>query len=860
MRLRTIASSLLAPVVLAASVVATPALAAPGKSRSLSPHLKDAVDLGRAPATERHHVVVSLDVRDRDGLEAFLADVQDPASPHYRQYLSQAEFDALYAPTEAQEQAVVDHLRGAGLRVSERFPNRLLVGAAGSVAALERAFGVEIHSVERRGKRHYAALDEPSLPAEMASYVVGVIGLDDLSERHPHVASVEPAAAPRAALGSGCCHLSPNDVFAFYDNTAAASGAGQTIVIAGSYAWRDTDNTAFNSQWGLPQLPAGSAQVCTGPSTSAGCKFSSTNSIEIALDVEYAHGTAPAARIVNYMAVSTSDASFTTMYNRIVTDNPGHVVSTSWGACEAGLSAASQRTNDNIFANANAIGQSWFAASGDSGSRDCNGALGVDHPANSPHVMGVGGTTPVCSGGLTPSSPACAGYGSESAWSGSGGGVSQVFARPAFQSGCGVPAGTQRLVPDVALEANTSPGNYVAENGSWWIVGGTSDAAPQWAGLAAELAQQSGRALGNPGGLLYGLCRTTAFHDVTSGSNGDYSAGVGYDLVTGLGSFDARYLLTPGAPTSTTTTTSPSTTTTRISTGPTTTTTTFPASCSTPTVIPAQGGTFSGTTSGTSSAAGSCGSSDISPERVFQWTPAVSGTATIQTCGAGTTFDTVLYLRSGSCAGGLEVAAGCNDDACFNATGLFRASRLTPTVTAGQTYYIVVDGYSGAQGTFSLTVTPPVASTTTTTPTNSSTTSTTLTGACASATPIPAAGGTFNGTTSGTSTLEGSCGSSGASPERVFRWTPTVSGTATIQTCGAGTTFDTVLYLRSGSCAGGPEVAAGCNDDACANATGLARASRLTPTVTAGQTYYIVVDGYNGTQGTFSLTVTPPAP
>src|SRR5438876_863552 len=279
-------------------------------------------------------------------------------------------------------------------------------------------------------------------------------------------------------------------------------------------------------------------------------------------------------------------------------------------------------------------------------------------------------------------------------------------------------------------------------------------------------------------------------------------------------------------------------------------------SCSSPTVLPAQGGTFGGATSGTSALAGSCGSSSTAPERVYQWTPTASGTATIPTCGAGTTFDTVLYLRSGSCAGGLEVAAGCNDDACFNAIGLFRASRLTPTVTAGQTYYIVVDGYGGAQGTFSLTVTPPVASTTTTTPTNSSTTTTTPTGACASPTPIPAAGGTFSGTTSGTSTLEGSCGSSGASPERIFQWTPAVSGTATIQTCGAGTTFDTQLYLRSGSCAGGPEV--GCNDDACPNATGLNRASRLTPTVTAGQTYYIVVDGYNGAQGTFSLTVMPP--
>src|SRR5437870_3536616 len=273
--------------------------------------------------------------------------------------------------------------------------------------------------------------------------------------------------------------------------------------------------------------------------------------------------------------------------------------------------------------------------------------------------------------------------------------------------------------------------------------------------------------------------------------------------------------------------------------------------CSSPTVLPAQGGTISGTTSGTSALAGSCGSSGTAPEHVFQWTPTVSGTAIIQTCGAGTTFDTVLYLRSGSCASGPEVAAGCNDDACLNATGLIRASRLTPTVTAGQTYFIVVDGYGGSQGTFSLTVTPPAPTTTTTTPPGG--------GGCSSPMVTPASGGSFSGASSGTSALVGSCGSSGTSPERVYQWTPAVSGSATIQTCGAGTTFDTVLYMRSGACASGPEVAGGCNDDACTNATGLYRASRLTPTVTAGQTYFIVVDGYGGAQGTFSLTVTAPA-
>src|SRR5439155_1428863 len=269
-----------------------------------------------------------------------------------------------------------------------------------------------------------------------------------------------------------------------------------------------------------------------------------------------------------------------------------------------------------------------------------------------------------------------------------------------------------------------------------------------------------------------------------------------------------------------------------------------------------------GSTSGTSSLAGSCGSSGGSPEQVFQWTPAVSGTATIQTCGAGTNFDTVLYVRRGICASGPEV--GCNDDACANATGLIRASRIMPAVTAGQTYFIVVDGYAGAQGTFSLTVTPPAGSTTTTvpptttTPSTTTTTTTTLAGACAHLTVIPAQGGTFSGSTSGTSSLAGSCGNSGSSPEQVFQWTPALSGTATIQTCGAGTNFDTVLYVRSPSCTGS-EITNGCNDDACTNSAGLFRASKLTPAVAAGTTYFIVVDGYGRASGSLTPQLTPPA-
>jgi subtilase family serine protease len=540
---RNLGSTVTACVVALLGLITAPAQALP-RGTSASPRLRESVIGARERSTDQHGIVVGLELRNRSDLEQFLADVQNPASPSYGSFLTQDEFNARYGPEPDTERRVVDYLQSNGLAVTERFPNRLLIGASGSVAALQRAFNIEFHDVTFRGEAHYAALGEPTWPAHIADNVVGVLGLDDLTPMHAHV-----RATPYASLGSNCCHLSPNDLSRFYNQSSGYTGAGETVVIAGVYAWLDADVTLFNSQWGLPALPSGSGQVCTGSSASRGCTVSRQNSIEISLDVEYAHATAPEAVILNYMAASTASSALTKVYNRIVSDNPGHIVSTSWGSCEAQTSTATQQTNDNIFANANAIGQTWFAASGDNGSLDCGTVLSVDHPANSPHVMGSGGTHPTCSSGLDMTNPACAGYGSERAWSDSGGGISQVFARPAFQTGCAVPAGTQRLVPDVAFEGDPSPGNYVAFGGSWYVIGGTSDAPPQWAGLFAQLNQfKGGSGLGNGGALLYKLCGTAALHDVTTGSNGDYDAGVGYDMVTGLGSPNAAELVALSAP------------------------------------------------------------------------------------------------------------------------------------------------------------------------------------------------------------------------------------------------------------------------------------------------------------------------
>jgi hypothetical protein len=160
-------------------------------------------------------------------------------------------------------------------------------------------------------------------------------------------------------------------------------------------------------------------------------------------------------------------------------------------------------------------------------------------------------------------------------------------------------------------------------------------------------------------------------------------------------------------------------------------------------------------------------------------------------------------------------------------------------VTAGETYYIVVDGYNGAKGAFSLKITPP------------------SDGMCNTPFVIPPAGGVMTGTTSGASAL-GACASSDASPEVVYRWTPSTSGTATLETCGSHTNYDTVVYISESTCGGSPSA---CNDDTPGCGTGEPNdhhGSRITPNVIAGHTYYVVVDGYDGRAGNYSLNVIPP--
>jgi len=525
------------------------------KHSSLSPLLAQVEDLGPADLNLPLNITVALQPRNQSSLDAFLADVSNPDSANFQHFLTQAEFNETYAPTEEQEQKVVDWLTANGFQVSQRFQNRLVIGATGNHAAAVQAFGTSIHNVNHQNQTKFAAVQEPAFPAEISGLITGIGGLDNLAEMKPKaVAMAANTMSPNAALGANCCHFAPQDVKTFYadstllyDNShKVLNGSGQTVIIAGAYAWNNHDINGFNKYWSLPAFNAvNSQQVCVGASDSAGCQFNYPNSIEVTLDAEYLHAIAADAVVKNYMAATSSLSSFSLMYNQIVLDNPGHIVTTSWGACEAEIPRALQILNDAIIANGNAIGQSWFAASGDNGADACgNGSTSVDHPANSPHVVSVGGTTPTCNSGMADGDASCGGYGSESAWSGSGGGSSTVFTKPGFQSGCGMAATSKnRLVPDISLAADPNHyGYYVAFNGYWYLVGGTSAAAPQWAGYFAQLNQYkpgNGQGLGLPGVRLYTLCASNAFHDIISGSNGVYASGKLYDMVTGIGSIDA---------------------------------------------------------------------------------------------------------------------------------------------------------------------------------------------------------------------------------------------------------------------------------------------------------------------------------
>ncbi len=326
-------------------------------------------------------------------------------------------------------------------------------------------------------------------------------------------------------------------------DTLADDGSGQTIAIIDAYddPTVESDLQTFINQFGLASMTFGTPGSTTPPTTSpwfqrvyaqgSQPRTDGGWALEISLDVQWAHAIAPGANILLVEAATSSLSNLISAVDLAVSMG-ADVVSMSWGSSEF----SSESSYDSHF---NKPGIVFTAASGDSGA-------GVIYPASSPYVLGVGGTT------LTLDSNNA--VVSETAWSGSGGGPSAYENEPGYQTGYGITiTGNNRGVPDVSYNADPNTGFSVYDstryNGQtgWWQVGGTSAGAPQWAALVAivDEARGSGGTLSTSDlasspfyDAANGTDYSTDYRDITSGNNGSngYSAGTGYDLVTGLGS------------------------------------------------------------------------------------------------------------------------------------------------------------------------------------------------------------------------------------------------------------------------------------------------------------------------------------
>jgi kumamolisin len=364
-----------------------------------------------------------------------------------------------------------------------------------------------------------------AVPAGLRSHVTRAHGLDDAPVMRPHL-------VPFGLTGTLVRQRYGVPLLGW-------TGAGVTVGTLNLTGWDPTDLTAYANAAGLTIAPGQVSTIAVDSPANPLVPDGSGNDLEVAMDAQAILATAPAAKQRQYFAPNNGVGTIDVL-NQMAADGEAgllQVASTSWGLCEPSSPAWYRDAVGQAVDRMLAAGVTLFAASGDSGRYDCSypdavdNSSAVDFPASYPGVVAVGGTR----AGLAETGwgSVAASPGTSYAGNGSGGGPSASYARPSWQGGLSNP-GTTRLVPDVAAVADPSTGFGIVNRGQWWLGGGTSLAAPMWAGLTAAALSGAGRAtgLGDIHPLLY--AHPEAFRDVTAGDNG-YAAGPGYDLVTGLG-------------------------------------------------------------------------------------------------------------------------------------------------------------------------------------------------------------------------------------------------------------------------------------------------------------------------------------
>jgi uncharacterized repeat protein (TIGR03803 family) len=488
-----------------------------------------ATPVARLDSSKRLGLALGLPLRNQDALNQLLHQLYNPASPNYHHYLTARDFAERFGPTENDYQLLQAFARKNGFTITATHSNRTLLDVNASVADIERACHVtmRLYRHPTEGRNFYAPDAEPSV--DLTVPMLTISGLDDYVIPHPMNLTKAPAGgtanATAYATGSGPRgFFIGKDFRAAYAPGVSLNGAGQSVGLFELDGYYPGDVTAYESLAGLPNVPLTTVLLDSSKGRAG------ANNDEVALDIAIAISMAPGlSNVIVYEGVTPND-----VLNRMATDNLARQLSCSWGF-------NINSNTDQIFLQYAAQGQSFFQASGDNGAY--SGA--IVPPSDDPNVIVVGGTS------LMTTTPGGA-WLAETTWFGSGGGVSTTNAIPSWQLGLATATNqgstTKRNIPDVACLADTIIW-LVANNGQQGNIGGTSAAAPLWAGFTALVNQQAATnnqpSVGFINPAIYAIGQgpdyLACFHDITTGNNANFAspkkffAVSGYDLCTGWG-------------------------------------------------------------------------------------------------------------------------------------------------------------------------------------------------------------------------------------------------------------------------------------------------------------------------------------
>jgi kumamolisin len=519
---------------------AVPAVAAP-QAVKVADAIRGAgiLDLGRAKPQQQVSLLVGLRYRNDAQLDQFVDAVSDPHSPMYRRYLTNAEFNAYFAPTVRDYNRVAAVLAQAGLRITTS-SNGTIIDADGPALAVERFFNTEIHIVRQAGvpDLRYANVRPASIPASIADVVDTVIGFDSLrGATTDHILYSDNAVGPDKL--SGTIHgkaggYSPFAIAQAYNYPVQHkfNGKGHAVAIAIDYDSSDNDLNGFLAFFGETRhgkdfhVPVDGGQ----PYDPSG------GSIESTLDTETVGALDPGADLYVYnFGAAFTFKEISDAYNQTVADDKVDVVSSSFGLCEDNSPVSFNQLVNQITKQGAAKGISFVASTGDFGrGGKCSDGTGQDVPAVLKYFTSVGGADPQIDtmGNLT----------GEIEDSGSGGGPSDIFAIPGYQVGVpGMFSTTKRNIPDVS--GPYSPDAFFFAN-RWSQIGGTSWAAPATAAFIAEANEVEGSRAGRANPAIYAAFKASGyglFHDLTTGNNG-IQCTTGYDDCSGIGTLNAFLL------------------------------------------------------------------------------------------------------------------------------------------------------------------------------------------------------------------------------------------------------------------------------------------------------------------------------